>query len=185
MQPIFYLSRSQSRPLSVWWHHSGFIRLYSGRDLDWDRWQLGSMELYRGVHTAQRQITRQIPIESCTLVLGLDTVSLMTPKMQEAYHLPWSKYWLCCSVSRGRGRVYPHPVLMTGWKGGTSIQSSWGVPPRKGPGIEVRYLPPAGKDIGPAEVLWDGEGVPPPRVWTDRQTCVSKHYFPSYLVHGW
>ena len=32
---------------------------------------LGSMELCGGVHTAQRQITTQIPIEFCILVIGL------------------------------------------------------------------------------------------------------------------
>ena len=32
---------------------------------------LGSMEMCGGVHTAQRQITTQIPIEFCTLVIGL------------------------------------------------------------------------------------------------------------------
>ena len=31
---------------------------------------LGSMELYGGVHTVQRQITTQIPIEFCILVIG-------------------------------------------------------------------------------------------------------------------
>ena len=42
---------------------------------------LGSMELPRGVHTAQRQITTQIPIEFCVLVigLGLGTLSVITP----------------------------------------------------------------------------------------------------------
>ena len=29
---------------------------------------------------------------------------------------------------------------------------------------------PPGKDMGPAEVLWDGDGVPPTQVWTDKQT---------------
>ena len=32
---------------------------------------LGSMELYRVVHTTQRQITTLIPIESCVFVIGL------------------------------------------------------------------------------------------------------------------
>ena len=32
---------------------------------------LGSMKLYRVIHTAQRQITTQIPIEFCVLVIGL------------------------------------------------------------------------------------------------------------------
>ena len=32
---------------------------------------LGSVELYRVVHTSQRQITTQIPIEFCIHVVGL------------------------------------------------------------------------------------------------------------------
>ena len=43
----------------------------NGRDLDRDRWHLGSMELYEGVHTAQRQIPTQIPIEFFILVISL------------------------------------------------------------------------------------------------------------------
>ena len=33
--------------------------------------ELGSMELSRGVHTAQRHITTQIPVESCMLAISL------------------------------------------------------------------------------------------------------------------
>ena len=47
-------------------------------DVQWPRprptprlMSLGSMELYGGVHTAQRQTTTQISIEFCILVVGL------------------------------------------------------------------------------------------------------------------
>ena len=44
---------------------------------------LGSMELYRGVHTAQRQMTTQIPIESSILAisLGLSPATVSVPTL--------------------------------------------------------------------------------------------------------
>ena len=41
---------------------------------------------------------------------------------------------------------------------------------------------PPGKDMGPVEVLWDGDGVPPP-LCGQTHTCESST-FPSYYVRG-
>ena len=44
-------------------------------------------------------------------------------------------------------------------------------------GVEMKY-PLSGKDVGPVEELWDGDGITPsPPVWTDT------HLWKQYLLH--
>ena len=66
---------------------------------------------------------------------------------------------------------YPRSVL-AGWDLGTPPAWDWGTP-HLGLGYALRRnlgpvtgVPPR-KDMGPVEVLWDGDGVPPPWVRTD------------------
>ena len=65
-------------------------------------------------------------------------------KPQEAYHLQHnlSKH----KLSRGPGTS----ETIMGWR--------WGTHP--------------GKEMGPVEVLWDGDGVPPSPIWTARYSQV-------------
>ena len=44
--------------------------------------------------------------------------------------------------------------------------------------MEWRWGTPR-KDMGPVEVLWDGDGAPPPQVWTDKQTETNTFPHPS------
>ena len=70
-----------------------------------------------------------------------------------------------------------HPWLGVNLSWGTP-HLGLGYPPRKDMGpVEVLWdgdgvNPPSRKDMGTVEVLWDGDGVAPPlpRVWTDKQT---------------
>ena len=48
-------------------------------------------------------------------------------------------------------------------------QPGLGLPDWEGTWDQWLGYPPTGKDMGPVEVLWDGDGVPP-RVWIDKQT---------------
>ena len=85
----------------------------------------------------------------------------------------------------GRGYSFlGYPLARTG----VPLTLAW-VPPIKGPGTSHWDTP--GKDMGPVEVLWDGDGVPPrkdigsvmgwrrgpPWVWTDWKDT-------SYFVRG-
>ena len=69
--------------------------------------------------------------------------------MHEAYRPPHSKYYFCCPI-RGWGVSHPRT----------------GVVPR---GCSDLAGAPIGKDMGPEEVLWDGDEILP-WVWTDKQT---------------
>ena len=83
---------------------------------------------------------------------------------QQEYRPPRIKHSICCPIPRVGG--YPIPD----W-GHTPI-AGWGTPlfwpynggyPIPGQGTPIwtwlRYPPPPRKDMGPVEVLWDGEGV--------------------------
>ena len=74
----------------------------------------------------------------------------------------------CPDLARG----YPIPGQGTPPPSGPG----WGPPPPplSGPGLGT----PLGKDLGPVEVLWNGDGVPP-WVWTDRHLW--KQYLPFVL----
>ena len=123
-------------------------------------------------------------------------------KPQEAYR-PWHNLSNCYSWGEG----CPHPVPVGGTMqftitkdGGTSLWEGWGAPlpsgkmgvsHRKGPGssgsiIDGGGVPP-GKDMGPVEVLWNGNimgwrwGTLLPG-YGQTHRCVSKHYLPSYFI---
>ena len=73
---------------------------------------LGSMELYRVVHTVQRQITTQIPIESFILVIGLRLgLSLIEPYVdrQNEYATHSARHSVRQHYSDGDG------VIRCGW----------------------------------------------------------------------
>ena len=60
---------------------------------------------------------------------------------------------------------FPSGTGVPPWKGpgtshwGTTLERTWDQ--WKYYGMEMGY--PLGKEMGPVEVLWDGEGLPPPR----------------------
>ena len=75
------------------------------------------------------------------------------------------------------------PLILT-WLVGTP--SLAGGTPGKGPGTSGsimgwRWGTPPRKDMGPVEVLWDGDGVNPSPPGVDRDTC-EHSTFQSYYV---
>ena len=109
---------------------------------------LVSMELCAGVHTAQRQITTQIPIEFCILVIGLGhcqsdyTISIgaFLPTASEG----WGKvrFSVCSHLGGGGGGGgYPGQVQT----GGDPSQVQFRYPPcqtSSGGGYPARGTPP-------------------------------------------
>ena len=85
---------------------------------------------------------------------------------------------------------YPIP----GWGGGgTPSWPDWGYPILTWPRVGVPLPPgrdlgpftggPPEKDVGPVEVLWDGDGVPPLPRCGQTDTCENST-FPSYYVRA-
>ena len=75
-------------------------------------------------------------------------------------------------LSRGKG--YPSPPLQH-----TFLSPS--PPPRRYLG-QMTGVPLLGKDMGPVEVLWDGDGVPLPRC--EQTDACENSTLPSYYICG-
>ena len=69
-----------------------------------------------------------------------------------------SHAWL--GVGGTLSQITPHPDLAGGTHHGVLPIHEWGTPLGKGPGTSHWGTPR--KDMGPVEVLWDGDGVHPP-----------------------
>ena len=123
-----------------------------------------------------------------------------TPSLDGGYPIPGQGYpisgwglphpWLGDLISgKGRGYLIPgwgtpiwtwpgYPMVWT-WLG-RDLGPVTGVPPRKGPRTSHWGMPR--KDMGPVEVLYDGDWVPFPGC--EQTDACENSTFPSYYIRG-